>query len=104
LDDEDEEVFIGGGCGESLGEGFEASGLVEAMGLALKENATETLTGEEGGGFVGGSFLRKRNAKEKPGLLIGVLGKKVMEDGLGGPGADGLRAVGASEFSEAGKN
>jgi hypothetical protein len=87
-----------------LGEGFEACGLVEPMGLALKENATETLAGEEGGGFVGGSFLRKRNAKEKPGLLIGVLGKKVMEDGLGGPGTDGLGAVGAGEFSEAGKD
>ena len=63
-----------------MGEGFEACSLVEAMGLALKENATETLAGEEGGGFVGGSFLRKRNAKEKPGLLIGVLGKKVLEN------------------------
>ena len=48
--------------------------------------------------------MRKRNAKEKPGLLIGVLGKKVMEDGLGGPGADGLGAVWAGEFSEAGKD
>ena len=63
-----------------MGEGFEACGFVETMGLALKENATETLAGEEGCGFVGGSFLRKWNAKEKPGLLIGVLGKKVFED------------------------
>jgi len=28
-----------------LGEGFEACGLVEAMGLALEKNATETLAG-----------------------------------------------------------
>ncbi len=87
-----------------MGEGFESGGFVEAMGLALKENATETLAGEKGGGFVGGSFLRKRNAKEKPGLLIGVLREKILEDRLGGPGADGLGAVGTGEFSEAGKD
>ena len=103
LNDEDEEVLVGGGRGESLGEGFETGGLIEAVGLALKENATETLARKKRGGFVGGSFLRKRNAKEKPGLLIGVLGKKVMENGLGGPGTDGFGAVGTGEFSEAGK-
>jgi len=87
-----------------LGEGFEACGLVEAMGLALKENATETLAGEEGGGFVGGSFLRKRNAKEKPGLLIGVLRQKIVKNGLRSPRTNGLGAVWAGEFSEAGKD
>ena len=87
-----------------MGEGFEACGFVEAMGLALKKNATETLAGEEGGGFVGGSFLRKGDTKEKPSFLIGVLGQKIVKNGLRSPRTNGLGAVWAGEFSEAGKD
>jgi hypothetical protein len=56
-----------------LGESFEARGFVEAVGFAIQEGSAKSLAGEEGGGFVCRRFLWKRNTKEKPSLLIGVI-------------------------------
>jgi hypothetical protein len=57
---------------ESSGEGFEARGVVEAMGFSIQESSAKSLAGEEGSGFVCRRFLWKRNTKKKPSLLIGM--------------------------------
>lgn len=72
LDYGDEEVLFGRGLGEGVGEGFESGRFVEAFGFALKKDTAESLAGEKSGGFIGGSFLRKRNLEKEPGVLVGV--------------------------------
>jgi hypothetical protein len=74
------------------------------LGFAVEEGSAKALAGEEGGSLVGRCFLRKWNAKKEPGFLVGVVGEKVRENGVGSPRLDGLRAVGAGEFGEAGKD
>jgi hypothetical protein len=84
---------------EGLGKGFETRGFVKAVGFSIEEGSAKSLAAEEGGGLVCRRFLWKRNTKEKPSLLIGVIFEEFAEDGVRSPRLDGFRAVGAGELS-----
>ena len=99
MNDVDDQILFWRSLFEGLGEGFKARGFVEAMGFSIQESSAESLASEEGGGFVCRCFLWKRNTKEKPSLLIGVIFDEFAQDGVRSPRLDGFRAVGAGELS-----
>jgi len=81
-----------------LGKGFKTRGFVEAVGFSIQEGPAKSLAGEEGGSLVCRRFLWKRNTKEKPSFLIGVIFEEFAQDGVWGPRLNGFRAVGAGEL------
>ena len=99
----EEKVFFLGCVLQGAGKRLQTGNLIEAVGVSPKEDPAEALAGEKGGDLIGGGFPGKGDAEEEPGFLLGVLGNQIGKNGVGGPGSDGLRAVGAGELGEAGK-
>jgi hypothetical protein len=72
LNHRQEKLFLGS-LTEGVGEFFQPFLLVETDGLAIQKDAAEALAGNEGGGFVGGSFFGEGDAEKEPRLLSGKL-------------------------------
>ncbi len=88
---------------EGVGKLLQPALFVQAGRLAVEEGAAKSLPGDKGGCLVRRGFCGKGNPEKKPGLLAGELFPKILKDGVGGPGTDGVAAIRAGEVGQPGE-
>jgi hypothetical protein len=70
----------------------------------MEEDPAKTLAGEKGCGLIRWGLLCKGDTEKKPGFLIGVAGKQVGKDGVGGPWPDRFGTIRAIEMGQSGED